>query len=64
MPNYLCFIRENTQLKQLIVALNFGKGWQTIDVSTRYNVPDLLKVVVTSIESQYKEGYVISLIVS
>lgn len=50
------FSSQSTHLKQLIVALNFGKSWETINVSAKYGVPDLLKVVVASIESQYTEG--------
>lgn len=49
-------ISQSTQFKKLIVALNFGKTWQTINVSAKYGVPDILKVVAASIESQYKEG--------
>lgn len=58
LSKYLCVNRENIQRKALIIVLNFGKAWQTVDVSSRYNVPDQLKVLVASVETQYQEGYV------
>ncbi|XP_031619924.1 maltase A1-like, partial [Contarinia nasturtii] len=52
--------RQNDSLKPIIVALNFGNSWTTIDVSARYGVSESLKVVTASIESQYEEGQIIN----
>ena len=53
---YFSFYSQSGPHKPIVVALNFGKTWQTINVSAKYNLPDALKVVVASIESQYTEG--------
>lgn len=42
--------------KPIVIALNFGENWQTIDLSSKYGLPKKLNVVVASIESQYAEG--------
>lgn len=49
---------QSTSQKPILVALNFGEAWQTIDLSSKFGLPQKLKVVVASIESQYSEGYV------
>lgn len=45
----------STSQKPIVVALNFGDKWQTIDLSSEYGLSDKMKVVVASIESQYNE---------
>lgn len=52
---YVPFSQSASQ-KPIVVALNFGDGWQTIDVSSKYGLPEKLKVVIASVESQYIEG--------
>lgn len=44
----------------IVVALNFGDKWQTIDLSSEYGVSSQMKVVTASIESQYTEGQIIN----
>lgn len=50
-----CF-RQSGSNKPVVVALNFGENWQTIDLSSKYGLPEKLLVVAASIESQYVEG--------
>lgn len=50
------FLSQSASKKPIVVALNFGEGWQTVDVSSKFGLPEKLKVVVASIESQYVEG--------
>lgn len=45
---------ENGQ--PIVVVLNLGQTWRTIDLTSKFDVTDRLKVVVASIESQYSEG--------
>lgn len=58
--NQIVFIysSQSKSRKPIVVALNFGENWQTIDLSTRYGLPKKLKIVVASIESQYNQGWV------
>lgn len=48
--------RQKRSLKPIVVAMSFGNRWQTIDLSSKYDLPKRLKVIVASIESQYMEG--------
>lgn len=48
--------RQSRLLKPIVVAMSFGNRWQTIDLSSKYDLPKRLKVIVASIESQYMEG--------
>lgn len=41
--------------KHIWVVLNVGDKWQTIDLTASYYIPDRLKVIIASIESQYRE---------
>lgn len=50
------FDSQSGSLKPIVVVLNLGKTWQTINLSAKYGLPESLKVVVASIESQYVEG--------
>lgn len=47
---------QSASKKPIVVALNFGEAWQTIDLSSKFGLPEKLKVVEASIESQYTEG--------
>lgn len=42
--------------KPILVVLNLSKDWKTIDLTSEYDVPEKLKVVTASIQSQYKDG--------
>lgn len=41
-----------------MVALNVGKRWRVVNISKRFGLPEKLRVVVSSIQSQYNEGFV------
>lgn len=53
-----CFEHSQAPTSQpYVIVLNLGKEWKTVDVRTKFNVPQQLKVVTASIQSQYSEGY-------
>lgn len=41
--------------KHIWVVLNIGDKWQTVNLTASYYIPNRLKVIVASIESQYRE---------
>lgn len=56
ITNSMIRFRQSDSNKPIIVALNFGESWQTIDLTSKYDISQKMKVVVASVESQYVEG--------
>lgn len=49
----LFFVREAKGHKPMIVVFNLGQEWRTVNLTSLFNVPKSLKLVVASIKYQY-----------